>query len=81
MWLVGTAVMTVALIPAVATALRKRLADRLVGLELVAVLASQLLFLYAVGEKRPAFVDVGLTVGILAFGGALVFARFLERWL
>ena len=42
---------------------------------------SQLLFLVAVGEKRVPFVDLGLAVALLAFGGGLVFARFLERWL
>ncbi len=80
-WLVGAAVMALALVPALITALRGRLADRLVGLELVGILVSQLLFLYAVGEKRVAFVDIGLAVALLAFGGGLVFARFLERWL
>jgi multicomponent Na+:H+ antiporter subunit F len=80
-WLVGAVVMTVALIPAVVTTLRGRSTDRLVGLELVAILMSQMLFLYAVGEKRVPFVDVGVAVAMLAFGGGLVFARFLERWL
>jgi multicomponent Na+:H+ antiporter subunit F len=80
-WLVGSLVMALALVPAVVTTLRGRLADRLVGLELAAILMSQLLFLIAVGEKRVAFVDVGLAVALLAFGGGLVFARFLERWL
>ena len=80
-WLVGAAVMTLALIPAAITALRGRLTDRLVGMELMGMLLAQMLFLYAVGIKRVAFVDVGLAVAMLAFGGGLVFARFLERWL
>jgi len=80
-WLVGALVTAVALVPAVVTTLRGRLGDRLVGLELTAILLSQLLFLVAVGEKRVPFVDVGLAVALLAFGGGLVFARFLERWL
>lgn len=80
-WLVGAAVLTVALIPAVVTTLRGRSTDRVVGLELTGILLSQMLFLYAVGAKRVAFVDVGLAVAMLAFGAGLVFARFLERWL
>jgi multisubunit Na+/H+ antiporter MnhF subunit len=80
-WLVGALVTALALVPALVTALRGRLTDRLVGLELTAILLSQLLFLIAVGEKRVAFVDLGLAVALLAFGGGLVFARFLERWL
>jgi multicomponent Na+:H+ antiporter subunit F len=80
-WLVGAAVMTVALVPAVITALRGRATDRLVGLELAGILMAQMLVLYSVGVKRVSFVDVGLAVAMLAFGAGLVFARFWERWL
>ncbi len=80
-WLVGAAALALALVPASVTALRGRATDRLVGLELAGVLMAQLLVLFAVGEKRVPFVDVGLAVAVLAFGAGLVFARFLERWL
>ncbi len=80
-WLVGAAVMTVALVPAVITTLRGRSTDRVVGLELVGILMAQMLFLYAVGTRRVPFVDIGLGVAVLAFGAGRVFARFLERWL
>jgi multicomponent Na+:H+ antiporter subunit F len=80
-WLVGAAVLAVALVPAAIASLRGRATDRLVGMELMAILLAQLLVLDAVGERRVAFVDVGLAVAMLGFGGGLVFARFLERWL
>lgn len=80
-WRIGALAMALALVPSTIVALRGRLVDRLVGLELTGAILAQVLVLWAVAVDRPAFVDVGLTVGVLAFGGGLVFARFLERWL
>ncbi|HEY7956934.1 MAG: monovalent cation/H+ antiporter complex subunit F [Polyangia bacterium] len=80
-WKISALVMCLGLIPCAILALRGRLIDRLIGLELAGVLLSQICFLWAVGIDRPPFVDIGLTVAILAFGAGLVFARFLERWL
>ena len=80
-WLVAALVMTLSLVPALVTALRGRALDRVVGMSLTAILLAQLLVLVAVGERRVAFVDIGLTVALLAFGGGLIFARFFERWL
>jgi multisubunit Na+/H+ antiporter MnhF subunit len=80
-WTVGALAMAATLIPCAMVALRGRLIDRLVGLELAGVILAQVLVLWAVAVRRPVFVDIGLTVGILAFGAGLVFARFLERWL
>jgi multisubunit Na+/H+ antiporter MnhF subunit len=34
-----------------------------------------------VGFGRYPFIDLGLAVALLSFGGGLVFARFLERWM
>ena len=80
-WLVGALVMALSLVPALVTSLRGRAMDRVVGMALTAILLAQLLVLIAIGERRVAFVDVGVTVALLAFGGGLVFARFFERWL
>lgn len=80
-WKVAALATALALVPAAIVSLRGRMIDRLVGLELVGMLTAQLCVLWAVAVDRPSFVDVGLTVGVLAFGGGLVFARFLERWL
>ncbi len=81
MWSVATLCLCRGLVPAGLVTLRGPLADRLVGLELAAILTAQIALLWAVAVHRPSFVDVGLAVGVLSFGGGLVFARFLERWL
>lgn len=80
-WTVATLALTLVLVPCAVVTLRGRLIDRLVGLELTGIILSQVLVLWAVAARRPPFVDLGLTVGVLAFGAGLVFARFFERWL
>ena len=40
-----------------------------------------ILILLAQGMNRPSLYDLALALSLLAFGGGLVFARFLERWL
>jgi multicomponent Na+:H+ antiporter subunit F len=54
---------------------------RLIGLEMAGMIISLLLVLLAEGMHRPPFYDLALAVALLSFGGGLVFARFLERWL
>jgi multisubunit Na+/H+ antiporter MnhF subunit len=64
-----------------ATCLRRDAMSRLVGLEAGSAMTVIILLLLAEGYDRIPFVDLALTLALLAFGGALVFARFLERWL
>lgn len=73
------ALLGAALIPCAAVTLRGDLARRLVGLEMSSVVESLLLLTLAAATGRPAFVDVGLTLALLAFGAGLVWVRFLER--
>ena len=53
----------------------------LVGLESGSLMAAMILLLLAIGYNRDPFVDLALALALLALGGGLVFARFLERWL
>jgi multicomponent Na+:H+ antiporter subunit F len=39
------------------------------------------LILLAQGFSHPAFYDLALTLVLLSFGGGMVFARFVQRWL
>ncbi len=55
--------------------------NRLVALEAASTMAAILLMLLAEGFGRIPFFDIALTLAFLAFGGGLVFARLLERWL
>jgi multisubunit Na+/H+ antiporter MnhF subunit len=80
-WLAGTLALCAGLLPCAMVCLRaKDPMDRLVALEMGGVLLCLQLVLLAEGMQRPLFLDLALTQALLSFGGALVFARFLERW-
>ncbi len=80
-WLWGATAMCAGLVPCAAVCLRaKDVFDRLVALEMTGMLASLAMILLAEAMQRPLFFDLGLTTALLSFGGGLVFARFLERW-
>ncbi len=80
-WLLAATVLLFGLVPCGIVAFRGSPMDRLVGLETAGVIESLLLILLAQGTKQPTFYDLALALALLAFGGGLVFARFLERWL
>ncbi len=80
-WLAGAAVLMFALIPCGIVVFRGEPTDRLVGLEMASMVEVLILMLLAQGFDRIPFYDVALALALLAFGGGLVFARFLERWL
>lgn len=80
-WLAGTLALCVGLVPCAAVCLRGRdPCDRLVALEMAAVTVCLALVMLAEAMQRPLFLDLALTQALLSFGGGLVFARFLERW-
>jgi multisubunit Na+/H+ antiporter MnhF subunit len=81
LWLWAAAALLLSLVPCGAACFRGEAEDRLAALELAGALVALELVLLAQGFHRPPFYDLALTLSILAFGGGLVFARFLERWL
>jgi multisubunit Na+/H+ antiporter MnhF subunit len=54
--------------------------DGLAAMELASPIVVTILLLLCEGVSRPEFADLALALAILSFGGGLVFARFLERW-
>ncbi len=80
-WLLAATVLLFTLIPIGVVVFRGDPMDRLVGLETGGMLVTMILMLLAMGFERMPFMDVALASALLAFGGGLVFARFLERWL
>ncbi len=80
-WLLAATAMLFCLVPCGIVAFKGTAMDRLVGLEMAGLVEALLLVLLAEGFHRPAFYDLALALALLAFGGGLVFARFLERWL
>lgn len=80
-WLLGSCVLIFALAPCGIAMFRGNALERLVGLEMAGVISTLLLVMLTEGMHRINFYDLALALALLSFGGALVFARFLERWL
>jgi multicomponent Na+:H+ antiporter subunit F len=53
------------------------LPDRIVALELVATIFVGMAAVYAIGTRQPVYLDVGIVLALVAFLGAVAFARFL----
>lgn len=81
-WLAATIAICAGLVPCAAVCLRAPgTLARVVGLEAAGALTSLALILLAEEMQRSLFLDLGLTLALLSYGGGLVFARFFERWL
>jgi len=81
-WLLASFVLCAALVPCALVAFRaENPFDRLVALEMAATVSTLALVTLAEAMQRPLFLDLALTQALLSFGGGLVFARALERWL
>lgn len=80
-WLIASAALILALIPCGIAAFRGSPMERLLGLEMAGVIEAMFLVTFALAINRPNFLDLALAMALLCFGGGLVFARFLERWL
>lgn len=80
-WLWAALALLLALLPCLRVIATKQLGDRLVALEFASCIVSLEFVLLAEGFHRPSFYDLPLTLAFLSFGGGMVFARFLQRWL
>jgi len=54
------------------------LMDRVTSLELVASLVAGFVAVYAIGTDDPALIDVAIALALVAFIGAVAFARYAE---
>ncbi|AEH24833.1 monovalent cation/H+ antiporter complex subunit F [Pyrococcus yayanosii] len=52
--------------------------DRLVAVDIMTTITTGLMVLFALYYKRMIFLDVALIYAVLAFGGVIAFARYLE---
>jgi multicomponent Na+:H+ antiporter subunit F len=80
-WLWSALALLLALFPCLYVGATKSSEDRLVALEFAGCVVTLELVLLAEGFHRPSFYDLPLTLAFLSFGGGMVFARFLQRWL
>lgn len=55
------------------------LADRVVALDLIAILSVGMITLYAVYQDQPLFIDVAVVLALIAFLGTIAFAYFIEK--
>lgn len=55
------------------------LPDRVVALELFAVLIVGVVGIHAIQSDMPSFLDAAIVIALMAFLAAIGFARFLER--
>lgn len=55
------------------------LPDRVVALELTATLGVGVIAVYDVVTHQPVFLDVATVMALVAFLGAVAFARYIER--
>ena len=81
LWIVASIGLLSCVIPCGICCFKDGPLERLVGLEMMGIVGTMFLLIMAEALGRPNFYDVGLTMALLTFGGGLVFARFLERWL
>ena len=80
-WLMATCGVGACLVPCAVVCLRGKPEWRLVGFEMTGIIVAILMALYVAGTNRLAFMDLPLSEALLSFGGGLVFARFLEKYL
>ena len=77
-WLAAATVLLAATAPLGWLAIRRSPADGIVALELAGVVVALAMLAIAEGINRQPFGDLALVLAVLAFGGSLTFARFLE---
>ena len=80
-WVMAATALVFALIPCGIVCFKGTAIERMVGLEMAGILDCLILLLLAQGFNNPNFYDLAVALALLAFGGSLVFVRFLERWL
>lgn len=73
--------MSVTLAVASIAATRGTVAGRFVAVQLVAVIAVQLVVVASMQPHVPFYADVALLMAVVTVVAGLLFARFLERWL
>ncbi|MCH8531394.1 MAG: cation:proton antiporter [Saccharospirillum sp.] len=55
------------------------LADRVVALDLIAFLTIGFIAVYSISSNEPAFLDIAITLALVAFLGTIAFARWIIK--
>lgn len=54
-------------------------ADRVVALDLLAIISVGVIVVYDVATSLPVFLDAAIVLALVGFAGTIAFARYLER--
>jgi len=54
-------------------------ADRIIALDLLSILVTAVIVLYAISAAKAAFLDVAIAYALVAFLGTVAFARYLGQ--
>ncbi len=55
------------------------LPDRVVGLDILSLLATSFITVYAIDTHQKVFIDVAIVLALISFLGTVGFAQYLER--
>ncbi len=55
------------------------LPDRIIALDLTAILSVGIIAIYSISTAQSALLDAALVLALIAFPGTVIFARYLER--
>jgi multicomponent Na+:H+ antiporter subunit F len=55
------------------------LPDRVVALDLIAVITVAMISAYAIGTNQQVFLDVAIVLALITFLGTIAFAQYVER--
>jgi len=78
-WLWMATILAALLVPLLGVAIRARLLEGVIAMELGGTVSALTLLLLAEGTNRQSFADLALALGILSFASSLAFLRFLEQ--
>ena len=80
-FVIAAIAMLVGMLPCLVVIWRGSALEALAGYEAISSIAITVLVLLAVGFGRSGEMELPVLLAVLLFGGGLVFARTLERWL
>jgi multisubunit Na+/H+ antiporter MnhF subunit len=78
-WEIVAAVLAGSLLPCLGVCVLAGVADGLVAMEIAGTIVATILMVLAEGLQRQPFIDLALTLAILAIVGTLAIARLLEH--
>jgi multicomponent Na+:H+ antiporter subunit F len=78
-WLIAATALLAGLVPLFVVALRAPRIDAVVALEVAGTIVTLVLLCLAEGFARSAYSSTAITLAVVSFVGALLYARILER--